>query len=177
MKINIGSKNKTKVLALEEILKDYPDFKESEVFGKDAVSGVSDQPKSLDETIKGAMGRAKSCFLDCDLSFGIESGLMKVPETKTGYMDLTACAIYDGEKFHLGLSSAFEYPAKVLDYVFKYNVELSTAYRELGMTNKEKIGEEEGIIGLLTKGRLVRKEYTKEAIRTALIHLENKDLY
>jgi inosine/xanthosine triphosphatase len=177
MKINIGSKNRVKIDALTEILKEYPDFLDAEIISKDVDTGVSHQPKSLDETIMGAMSRAKNCFGDCDYSVGLESGLMKVPETKTGYMDTTACAIYDGKHFHLGLSSCFEYPPKVVKYVLENNAELSDAFRELGFTKKAKIGEEEGIIGVLTKGKLVRKEYTKQAIRMGLIHLENKDLY
>jgi len=177
MKIVVGTKNPSKIEALKEILKQYPDFCGSEISNKEVASGVSHQPLTLEETIEGAMKRAKNCFGNCDYSVGLESGLMKVPETKTGYMDTTACAIYDGKNFHLGLSSCFEYPIKVTKYVLENNAELSDAFRDLGLTTKQKIGEEEGIIGVLTKGKYNRKEYTKEAIRTALIHLENKDLY
>lgn len=177
MKINIGSKNPQKIDALKEILMGYPDFLNAQVVSKNISSGVSHQPKSLEETVDGAMKRAKNSFDGCDYSVGLESGLMKVPETKTGYMDVTACAIYDGKNFHLGLSSAFEYPIKVTKYVLEKDAELSDAFRDLGFTKKQKIGEEEGIISVLTNGRLNRKEYTKQAIMTALIHLENKKLY
>ena len=177
MKINIGSKNKAKVDALKEILKEYPDFLNAEIISKDVGTGVADQPKSLDETIKGAMNRAKNCFDNCEYSVGLESGLMKVPETKTGYMDFTACAIYDGKNFHLGLSSAFEYPIELTKHVLDNGTDISAAAKKLGFTKSDTIGAEEGMIGILTKGRLNRKEYTKQAIRTALIHLENKELY
>jgi len=177
MKINIGSKNKAKIDALKEILKEYPDFSNAEIFDKDVNSGVSHQPKSLEETVNGAMIRAKNCFADCDLSFGLESGLMPVPHTKTGFMDTTACAIYDGKDFHLGLSSCFEYPPKVLEYMLKNDKDASTAFRELGFTDEPYIGWGNGIIGVLTKDRLNRKEYTKQAIITALVHLENKNFY
>lgn len=177
MKVNIGSKNKQKIDALEEILKEYPDFFNAEVVSKEVGSDVSDQPKSLEETIRGAKNRAKNSFDNCRYSFGLESGLMKVPETKSGYMDITACAIFDGEKFHLGMSSAFEYPPKVVEYIFKKNKNISTAFRELGFTQSNNLGGEQGAIGILTKNRLTRKGYTQEAIRTALIHLENKNLY
>ena len=177
MKINIGTRNKAKIDALKEILKEYPDFLHAEIISKDVDTGVSEQPKSLDETVYGAMRRAKNSFDDCDYSVGLESGLMKVPETKTGYMDTTACAIYDGKNFHLGLSSCFEYPPKVLEYMLKNNKDASTAFREIGLTDEPYIGWGNGIIGVLTKDRLNRKEYTKQAIRTALIHLENKELY
>lgn len=177
MKINVGSKNKVKIEAVSELLKSYPDFKDADFFGKEVDSKVSHQPKTLDETIEGAMNRAKNAFENCDYSFGLESGLIKVPYTKTGYMDTTACAIYDGKNFHLGLSSCFEYPVKVTEYVLENNKELSDAFRELGFTTKQKIGEEEGIIGVLTKGKFNRKQYTQEAIRMAMVHLENKELY
>lgn len=177
MKINIGSKAKPKIDALEEILKEYPDFSVAEIVSKDVDTGVSGQPKSLEETVDGAITRAKNSFDDCDFSVGLESGLMPVPHTKTGFMDTTVCAIYDGKNFHLGLSSCFEYPPKVLEYMMKNNENASNAFRELGLTDKEYIGHHEGIIGVVTKNRLDRKEYTKQAIRTALIHLENKDLY
>ena len=177
MKINIGSKNKAKINALEEILKEYPNFLNAEVISKDGSSDISDQPKSLDETIKGAMNRAKNCFDSCDYSVGLESGLIKVPETKTGYMDTTACAIYDGKNFHLGLSSCFEYPIKLTKYVLEEDIDVSSAAKELGITEKDNLGADEGMIGILTKGRLNRKGLTKQAVVTALIHLENKDLY
>ena len=177
MKINIGSKNKAKIEALQEILKDYPDFFNAEVISKEVSSDVADQPKSLDETIKGAMNRAKNAFENCEYSFGLESGLMAVPETKTGYMDFTACAIFDGKNFHLGLSSCFEYPPKVVKYILENNKNISEAFHDLGLTKGTNLGSENGAIGILTKNRLDRKAYTKEAIRTALIHLENKELY
>ncbi|MBW6461687.1 MAG: DUF84 family protein [DPANN group archaeon] len=33
------------------------------------------------------------------------------------------------------------------------------------------------MIGILTKGRIKRKDYTKHAINIALIQLDNKELY
>lgn len=177
MQINVGSDNKIKIKAVSEILKEYPEFFGCEVFGKKADSEVSSQPKSLEETINGAKNRAENVFSDCKYSFGLESGLMKVPATKTGYMDITCCAIYDGETFHLGLSSAFEYPIAVTEYVLEDGIEVSPAFFKAGLSKDENIGSREGAIGFLTKNRLTRKEYTKQAIRTALIHLENRELY
>jgi inosine/xanthosine triphosphatase len=177
MKINVGTKNIQKIDAVKETLKEYTDFKDSEVIGVKADSLVSDQPKSMDETINGAINRAKNCFNYCDYSFGIESGLMKVPETKTGYMDFTCCAIFDGEKIHLGLSSAFEYPLQVTKMVFDENIDINEAFFKTGLTENPNLGSAEGGIGFLTKGRILRRDYTKQAIYMALIHLENPELY
>ena len=176
MKIKVGTKNKAKVDSVIEIIEEYPHLKESIIEGVSIPSGVSDQPKSLEETINGAINRAKGIFMDCDYSIGIESGMMSVPMSKSGYMDVCVCAIYDGKECHLGLSSAWEFPdTSVTDLIMKEGLDMSQAINKAGMTKNEKIGSEEGAIGILTKGRMTRKEYTKQALRTALIHLETFD--
>jgi len=172
MQINIGSANQIKIDAVKEKILEYDFLKDVQVIGVEASSEVSDQPKTLDETLKGAMNRAKNSFKDCDLSFGLESGIMPVPYTKTGYMDVCACAIFDGKEYFLGLSSAFEYPQKVIDLVLGEGLNISEAFHKAGLTENTYIGYAEGAIGYLTKGRLIRKEYTKQSITTALINLE-----
>jgi len=168
MIINIGSKNLIKVGAVEEILNDYPHLRKAEIIAIEASSEVGDQPKSLEET----MNRAKNSFNNCDFSFGIESGLMAVPHTKTGHMDVCVCAIFDGKEYHLGLSSAWEAPQKVADYMLKEGLDMNDAAHKSGLTKNPKVGSAEGLVGIMTRGRLTRKEYTKEAIRTALIHID-----
>ncbi|MFA6355396.1 MAG: inosine/xanthosine triphosphatase [Candidatus Paceibacterota bacterium] len=176
MKIKVGTKNKAKVDSVIEIIEEYPHLKDSEVEGISTLSGVSDQPKSLEETINGAINRAKNVFIDCDYSIGIESGWMSVPHTKSGYMDVCVCAIYDGKECHLGLSSAWEFPNRnVTDLIIKEGLDTTQAINKAGMTTNKNIGSEEGAVGILTKGRVTRKEYTKQALRTALIHLETFD--
>ncbi|HEY4499651.1 MAG TPA: inosine/xanthosine triphosphatase [Candidatus Paceibacterota bacterium] len=177
MKINVGSKNNIKVSAVKEALDLYQDFKNAAVEGMSIQSAVSEQPKSMEETVRGALHRAKIVFQNCDYSFGIESGLMQVPNTKTGYMDFTVCAIYDGQRFHLGLSPALECPPIVIQRVFADNLDLDGALHQSGITQNQDIGSAEGMIGLLTKGRITRKDYTKQAIMMAMIHLENKEYY
>jgi non-canonical (house-cleaning) NTP pyrophosphatase len=91
-------------------------------------------------------------------------------------MDVCVCAIYDGKECHLGLSSAWEFPdTSVTDMTIKDGLDMSQAIKKAGMTKNENIGPSEGAIGILTKGRMDRKEYTKQALRTALIHLETFD--
>lgn len=172
MKIIVGSVNPVKISAVAESLVLYPHLAGAEVSGLEAASGVSDQPKTLEETVRGAMNRAKGVFKDCDYSFGLESGLMAVPNTKSGFMDVCVCAIYDGLEFHLGLSSAWEAPKKVMEHMLKDGLDMNQAAFKAGFTKDPKVGSSEGLVGIMTKGRLTRKEYTKEAIRTALIHLE-----
>ena len=170
--ITVGTKNAAKLAAVEEILEDYPDLSGFQIRGKEVDSGVSDQPISLKEIIEGAINRAKGVFEDSTYSIGIESGLMEVPYTKTGYMDVCVAAIYDGLEFHLGLSSAWECPVEVTRLIMEEGLDMSQAAHKVGLSANMALGSQEGLIGVMTKGRLLRKEYTKQALTTALIQLE-----
>lgn len=175
MRIVIGSTNPNKVDALKEIVLDYPKLAAAEVVGMKVSTGVDEQPKTLEETISGAIQRAKGSFKDCAYSVGIESGLMVVPETKSGYMDFCAAAIYDGKEIHLGLSSAWEFPdPAIMRAILNEGLDMSQAINKAGLTTNSTIGMAEGAIGILTKGRLDRKAYHKQALLTALIHLDNE---
>ena len=171
MIITVASLNKVKVEAVQEILLEYPRFKDAAIKAAAAASGVADQPRSLEETVQGAINRAQSAYRDCNFSVGLESGLMAVPKTKSGFMDVCVCAIFDGREYHLGLSSAWEAPRSVMDFI-KAGSDMNQAAFKAGLTDNPQVGAAEGLVGIMTKGRLTRKQYTKEAIRTALIHLE-----
>ncbi len=177
MRINVGSQNDVKVSAVREAIRDYDFLSKVEVSGLEVSSEISEQPKSVDETIRGAMNRARNAFQNCEYSFGLEDGLMRVPNTKTDYMNVCACAIYDGQNYHVGLSSAFEYPPNVTRLVFDEGLDINQAFHKVGLTKNPKVGSAEGAIGILTHGRLLRKEYTKQAIMMALIHVENSKKY
>lgn len=177
MIINVASKNQVKVDAVRELVKDYDFISQAQVHGLEIFSEVSKQPKSLEETVSGAVNRARKAFNSCNYSFGIESGLMLVPQTKTGSMDVCVCAIYDGKNYHLGLSCAFEFPPAVTRMIYRGSIDANEAFFRCGLTENRKVGSSEGAIGILTRGRMTRKDYTKQAIQMALIHLENSDLY
>ena len=176
MKIIVASANPQKIKAVADMVPKYDFLTGASVEGINVPSGVSDQPKSIEETVQGAINRAKAAFNDVDYSFGIESGLMAVPQTKSGIMDVCVCAIYDGKNIHLGLSSAFEPPQKIVDLMHK-GMDMSQACVEIGLTNNPKLGSSEGLVGILTCGRLDRLAYTAQAVTTAMIHLENAHLF
>ncbi len=177
MRINIGSKNPTKIAALKETIAAYDFLAGAEITTHEAQSGVSPQPKSMEETITGATNRAKAAFADCAYSIGIESGLMHVPQAKSGYMDFCACIIYDGKESYLGLSCAFEFPFEITRLIHEQGLDASEASFKAGLTEHKNVGSLEGAIGVLTKGRVSRKEYTKQAIQMALIQIENPSFY
>jgi inosine/xanthosine triphosphatase len=177
MKVSVGSKNETKVQAVAEALQSSEFFKDVEIIPCDVVSEKFGHPITLELVVKGAMDRAQQAFHDCDYSFGIEGGLIEVPATKSGYMEMAACAIYDGQKFHLGLSPSHEWPKSVTDLIVHQGLDGSQALKRAGFTDHEKIGTAGGGVAIFTHGKMDRKEYNKLAVLMALIHLENKEHY
>ncbi len=176
MKITVASKNPQKIKAVEELVPLYPMLNGAEVISVDVPTQISEQPHGIEETVTGAINRAKGAYKDSDYSIGLESGLIHVPHTKSGQMDLCVCAIYDGKEIHIGLSSAFESPKKVMDLI-KSGMNMSDAAKAAGLTTDEYVGHKEGLVGILTHGRLNRLAQTKQALTTALIHLENAHLF
>ena len=60
MKIIIASKNNIKIDAVKETIKDYPLFKNTEITSISVESGVPNQPKTINDTIQGAINKAKN---------------------------------------------------------------------------------------------------------------------
>lgn len=174
MIIHVGSQNRVKVEAVQETLSHYDFLQSAEVVGIKIESGVGVQPLSLEETIAGAKMRAVRAFPGSAYAIGLESGAHRIVEER--YMELTVCSIYDGNKHNLGYSSAFEIPPLMVKLLQK-GFTLERACVEAGLTRNPQIGQAEGLIGILSHGKLMRKEYTKQALRTALFALQNPKLY
>jgi len=172
MKVNVGTHNPLKVRATRNVMEKI--YTNVDVEGIEVDSGVSDQPIGLDETIQGAVNRARNAFLDADLSVGIESGLLAAPHSITGYLDLQWCAIYDGERITLGVSAGFEYPPVVVEEVLK-GQEVGEVMDEV--TGVEKLGQKTGAVSILTKGLLDRTENTEQCVLMAMIPRMNKGVY
>jgi inosine/xanthosine triphosphatase len=180
MIIAIGSTNEAKVQAVKEVLKSSSHFEKAKVISLLISSGVSDQPLSLEETIQGAKNRAKNAFGKCDscqYGFGIESGLMAAPGTSTGYLNISICCIYDGDSVHTGMSCGFEVPVQALELLIEKKMDLTQACLNTGITKNSNIGSTEGLIGILTKGKIDRKEYSKQCILLAIAQIEHADWY
>jgi inosine/xanthosine triphosphatase len=172
MRVAVGSTNPVKVRAVEEVLREF--YPEIEVFGVEVSSKVSAQPLGMEETVRGAVNRARAALKHGELGVGIEAGLVEVPFAITGYMDVQFCAISDGEVITLGAGSGFEYPPSVIRQVLRGR-EVGEVMEELsGIRN---IGRKGGAIGFLSKGKLSRKELTKQAVLMAMLPRINRELY
>lgn len=74
MRVAIGSKNPAKINAVKNVFKD-------EIISVDAESGVSEQPMSDEETIKGAINRAIQAaeLGEAEIGIGLEGASSKLP--------------------------------------------------------------------------------------------------
>lgn len=179
MKIVVGSLNPAKRRAVDEALRDYEKFRKAQIFYFGVDSGTTEQPLSWKDIIHGAINRARNAFeIDrYDYGVGLESGLVQIVPERGERFDFGVCSIYDGIRDYLGVSCGFRIPAEVQRIIEKENVDMSVACKIAGLTNSEKVGNEEGIIGILTGGRITRKDQAMQAIHMACLQLENLGMY
>ena len=172
MKIAIGSKNPVKIKAVEDGLKEV--FPQAEFVSVEVGSGISNQPFGDEETIKGATNRAKEALKisGADLGVGLEGG---VKETEHGMMNTVWAAIVDGEgRTSLGGGLHFLLPPEVAGWI-RGGMELGKAIDKL--TSRENVKQQEGAIGVLTKGLLNRKGAYESLVRLATTKFLNPELY
>jgi len=112
--IVLGTTSKDKLKILEDYLRSRG--KTFKILQIKAESGVSDQPISKEETIKGAKTRAKNAYISgqYDFAIGLEGGLMK--NKQIHYLICVAC-IYDGQNYYLGASEPLPLPKKVSEAI------------------------------------------------------------
>ena len=165
----VGSKNPNKRAAVERAFAAFSKVSWGEFLSHASNSGVSDQPIGYDETLKGADNRAKEAFEQGGLGVGLESGLIPVSGSTTGYMNLTACSIYDGKAWFRGVGPGFELPESVCRLVVEEKLELDDAVHQSGMSDNSRIGYAQGIIGVLSNGAVTREDYMVPAVTMALV--------
>lgn len=113
------------------------------------------------------------------LGSGIEAGMVEFPLCASGYMELTVCALYTGDgRVPLGTSPAWEVPPRVVQLIRSGEAkDMNEAFIRCGLTDNPQLGRSVGAIGLLSKGKINRKDYTQLAVMMALMQLENESLY
>ena len=176
MKFIVGSRNPVKINAVREVIDKFSqvyDYHSIEPVEVD--SGVSKQPLSLEETTLGAKNRAYNSFEENSYSIGIEFGLMKMSLTRTGYVNITVCAIYDGKEFFIGLGNGFEMPEDLTNLVIEKGLDVDEATFKIGLTTNERCGYSEGLLGIISDGKLNRKDnHAKPAVEMAFVSLYHK---
>lgn len=151
MKIIIGSNNPAKITAVKSAFH----YQQSEFLSLDIPSGVSDQPFSDNETIKGAINRALGALQkgNGDIGIGLEGG---VHESEHGLLlcNWGALAASNMEPIIAG-GARFLLPEEI-------SVRLR-AGEELGpvmddYAKRENVRKHEGAVGVFTNGLINRAE-------------------
>lgn len=137
-------------------------------------SGAPAQPMSDEETLRGAIQRARNAAVmipEADYWVGIEGGV----EDEGG--DMTAFAwvvVKSGDSLGKGRTGAFFLPKAVADLV-RQGKELGDADDIVfGRSNSK---QENGAIGLLTGNVIDRTQLYEHAVVLALVPFKNVDLY
>ena len=172
-KIVVGSKNPVKIEAVKSVCKEV--FEEVEVFSLEAPSNVSEMPFGEKEAIQGAKNRANYCLneTNTDLSFGLEG---YVTEDYSESMFLSGWSVVISRDGTVGMGSGgrIELP--------EYISEKLRNGKELGplidnILDEDGIKEGIGTIGILTDGRITRKESFMRAINHSIARIVNPMLY
>ncbi|WP_462411281.1 DUF84 family protein [Neobacillus sp. Marseille-QA0830] len=151
MKIVIGSKNPTKIAAVKRSFTGY----EAEFVSLDVSSGVSNQPFSDEETIRGAINRAKASLSEGngDIGVGLEGG---VQETSQGLLlcNWGALVTNGGQPIVAG-GARFLLPKEVAERL-REGEELGTVMDDYA--KKKNVSKQEGAVGIFTNGMVNRAD-------------------
>ena len=173
--INVASQNPVKIQAALNGFQQMLPKHNFEAKGQSVDSGVSDQPMSCEETLRGATNRAtrlKQQVPESDFVVGIEGGIEIIDGT---YFANAWIVIIDvAGKIARGRSGSFALPPQVKQLV-ESGLELGLAndkvFNEL---NSKQAG---GAVGSLTGGIISRRLLYEHAMALTLIAYRHPDLF
>ncbi|MCX8190014.1 MAG: inosine/xanthosine triphosphatase [Candidatus Diapherotrites archaeon] len=163
MLVAIGTSNPTKIEAVRSAFRKI--WPKAKFVSIEAKSGISEQPNSDEEAIKGALNRAKKAIKKANADFGV--GLEGTTiETKHGMFLCGWVVIIDREgKIGLGCTSKIQLPEKIANKV-RLGEELGPVMDKL--SGKKDVKKKQGAVGILTKGHVTRKDAFEQALLVAL---------
>ncbi|WP_101844770.1 DUF84 family protein [Halobacillus sp. Marseille-P3879] len=156
MKIYIGSTNPTKVEAVKKV------FANDDVLSVEVESKVAAQPFSDEETLEGAVNRARECAVmkKSELGIGLEGGVMEIEG------DLFLCnwgALVDQkENVYRASGARIPLPDEISEglQTGRELGELMDAYAE-----KANVSKHEGAIGIFTNSVIKREEMFSHVVK------------
>jgi inosine/xanthosine triphosphatase len=165
MKVAVGSKNPTKINAVKIAFETVFPGEEIIVEGVSVPSGVSDQPMSDKEAIRGARNRAKRSMkkIKADFGVGLEGGMQKV--NKEWFTSGWAVVINREGIIGIGSSISMIIPPKLLELILDG--------KELGHANdivfkQTNSKHASGHFGIMTNDAITRTNAYRDGVFSAL---------
>jgi inosine/xanthosine triphosphatase len=165
--VAVGSTNPVKIGATRAVMARLAAG--AEVIGIAAASGVPDQPWGDDETIRGALARARAARLatDADLGIGIEGGVVANEDGSVRTCAWAAIVARDGRQ-GVGGSLVMTLPPAVAELV-RGGMELGLAMD--AVTGSRNVKHGLGAVGILTRGLVSRQQAYETLVAYALAPL------
>ena len=175
MLVAVGTKNPAKLEGVRRVFTDFfPDVKFESL---DTSSVTNAQPMGVDQIIEGAIKRARFAISKTRARFGVgvEAGIFPINKS-LGHMDHQEAVIMNRRgRFSLGSSAGFMLPSRWMRRMIREGNELE--HYAVEMTGVSGVGDKEGLVYHLTKGRISRADLTEQCVRTALVPWLHADLY
>ncbi len=156
VKIYVGSKNPTKVESVKRI------FPEMEIVGIDVESKVAAQPFSDEETLEGAINRARECASQnkADLGIGLEGGVMEIEDDL--YLCNWGALVDEKENVYTASGARIMLPEEI-----KAGLERGKELGELMdvYADKHEVRKNEGAVGIFTNGIIDRAEMFTHVVK------------
>jgi inosine/xanthosine triphosphatase len=171
-RIAVGSANPVKIGAVRAVLG--PLAPHAMIEGVTVASTVPDQPIGDEETIRGAVTRAKAALAatGADLGVGIEGGVV---DDEGGMRTCAWAAIVDaGGRSGVGGSLAMALPPRVAEMI-RGGMELGHAMDTLIGAHDTKRGA--GAVGILTRGLVDRQRAYEILVTYAAARFINEKIY
>lgn len=177
MKVIVASKNPVKVACTKQAFEMcFPDKKIGYTL-VEASSDVSEQPMGQEETVRGAINRARNASsTEADFSVGIEGGVSFLQADDGRQHDIEICwvCVYDckSEKYEIASSPGFPVLPNIVERLHKGQNLSEAMESEYGLKD---LGKKNGYIGWLTNDAITRQDSNYEAVLLALSALVKEE--
>ncbi|WP_339062157.1 inosine/xanthosine triphosphatase [Tepidibacillus marianensis] len=175
IRVGVGSKNPAKIEAVRFAFETMG-YK-VELVGFDVPSGVSEQPFSDEETIRGAMNRAKAVMenlkdINLDYAVGLEGGVV---ETPYGFFLCNWGAVMNpAGELGIGGGQRVQLP-EIIVKGLQNGKELGDLIDPI--TGKDNVRKKEGTIGVLTQNHITRSAMFKDVVICSFARFLHPELY
>jgi inosine/xanthosine triphosphatase len=166
MKIAVGSLNAAKLTAVRQGVAAY--WPDAEVVGHDVPSGVRPQPLGHEETIIGALNRARAALaaqLDAALGVGLECGVLELHDWT---VMVSYVAVVDSQGREVVVPSTGLPLPHAWGQALWAGAELGPLVKTLKVPDSYS-GDRSGILAMLTKDLLTRDQLLAQILMTALV--------